>query len=181
MDAVIASLLATLQLLLAALGSHVEIERAFPDPSPLGTVTGDTTCARWVWEAPRWTCPDKVWRVRVAPTLDFAAPADIDDPALHDLEQRQQARALNTLVHELAHAYDGMDDGEFNGSPATASRGSPRRGTAGRATCRPTPRCARHRATARAPSGTRARWPGRARCASGAGRARQAPRSRLRG
>ena len=140
MAAAIASLLATLQLLLAALGTHALIERAPPDPSPLGTVTGDTTCAEWVVDGGAWRCPENVWRVRIAPALDFATLGNLDQ--LDGTEQLAQATALTTLVHELAHAYDGMDDGALNGS-----RGHPRpddfmeasRLTAGRQPWEPSP------------------------------------------
>ncbi|MDA0301852.1 MAG: hypothetical protein O2822_04940 [Chloroflexi bacterium] len=119
MGAVIASLLATLQLLLGAIGSNVVLERSEPDGSPLGVVTGDTTCAEWVLEGRAWRCPDNIWRVRIAPAMDFAGLGIVD--AASEIEAQRQAAALTTLVHELAHVYDAMDDGEFNGS-----RGHPR-------------------------------------------------------
>lgn len=119
MGALIASLLATLQLLLSAVGSHAIIERTAPDPSPLGFVAGDTACARWVFKDGAWRCPDNVWRVRFAPEMDFGAIGS--SASSSSSEDLRRAVAIATLVHELAHVYDGMDDGQFNGS-----RGHPR-------------------------------------------------------
>ena len=140
MAAVIASLLATLQLLLAAVGPHVLLERAVPDESVLGPVTGDASCARWVQDNGAWRCPGNLWRVRISPTMDFGAIGDTEGAT--DQDEYDQAVALTTLVHELAHVYDAMDDGRFNGS-----RGHPRPDryvdalqlTHGRAPWEPTP------------------------------------------
>lgn len=115
MAAVIASLLATLQLLLGAIGPNAVIEQSEPHASPLGVVTGDTTCADWVLEGRTWRCPDNVWRVRIAPAMDFGSLGNVEQAT--EIEAQRQAAALTTLVHELAHVYDAMDDGVFNGSP----------------------------------------------------------------
>ncbi|MGE3857546.1 MAG: hypothetical protein AB7G21_11390 [Dehalococcoidia bacterium] len=118
MAAVIASLLATLQLLLGALGGNVRIEQTEPSPSPIGFVVGDTSCADWEYVDREWRCPDNVWLVRISPEVPFSVLGTLEDT---EEGQQRQAMALSTLVHELAHAYDAMDDGEFNGS-----RGHPR-------------------------------------------------------
>ena len=114
MLAVIASLLATLQMLLTAVGPHAVLERATPADVPYGVAAGDTTCHRWEWNG-GWDCPDNVWRVRISPELDFWSP--LDGPGVTEQGLRRRALALSTMAHELAHVYDGMDDGQFNGSP----------------------------------------------------------------
>jgi hypothetical protein len=137
---VIAALLVTLQLLFGVVGSHAVVEEAVPAAVPMGIAAGDTSCAEWVLQPTgQWSCPANVWRVRMAPTFNFSDQGAADE---QDRANRHTALALTTLVHELAHVYDAMDDGEFNGS-----RGHPRpddfieasRLTGGREPWEPTP------------------------------------------
>lgn len=114
MAAVIASLLATLQVLLSAVGSNVRLERAEPAATPLGVAIGDTRCADWRLTDGEWRCPENVWLIRVSPSMDFSA---MSATGAGEAQQQRQTLALATLVHELAHVYDGMDDGRLNGSP----------------------------------------------------------------
>jgi len=113
MAAVLASLLATLQLLLGSLGGNVRIEQTAPSPSALGFVVGDTTCADWQYIDGDWHCPDNMWLIRIAPEIVSTPLGTVETD---EGRQRAQVMALSTLVHELAHAHDAMDDGKFNGS-----------------------------------------------------------------
>ncbi|MDA0301853.1 MAG: hypothetical protein O2822_04945 [Chloroflexi bacterium] len=114
MPSVIASLIATLQLLIASIGPSVTIERAWLPVEPAGPVVGRTFCVAPRSDGSALWCPDRVWRVQVLPTVHFSFDTG---RTRSPLSANEQAAALNTLVHELAHAYDGMDDGRLNGSP----------------------------------------------------------------
>ncbi|MGE3857545.1 MAG: hypothetical protein AB7G21_11385 [Dehalococcoidia bacterium] len=118
MSDLIASLITTLQLLIAALGGgNVLIERVSLPPLPSGEQVGQTSCVtpRRIQAADTWWCPYRDWRVRFQRTADLAFVTDKSRGG--GGSEFEQAAALNTIIHELAHAYDGSDDGFLNGSP----------------------------------------------------------------
>lgn len=114
MVALIATLIATLQLLIASIGPNVTIEREWLPVEPSGPVVGRAFCTAPRSDGNALWCPDRVWRVQVSPTVPFSFD---NERRRSQSSAHEQAAGLNTLVHELAHVYDGMDDGRLNGSP----------------------------------------------------------------
>jgi len=100
----IAQLIAVLALLLESTSGHVTFDSAAP--MTIHGAYAETGCAPAAWGGS--SC---VWRQWIVKTGNLRL-ADV----LGDNERIARLAAEN-YIHELAHVWDGMDGGLFNGSP----------------------------------------------------------------